>query len=438
MSEPSYLETLNSAQREAVLHGGSPLLILAGAGSGKTRVITTKMAYLVEEMGLPPWSILAVTFTNKAAAEMRERVKVLAPGAEGTLIKTFHSFGAWLLRRNSHLLGLNSRFSIYDDEDAQALVTAVAGDLGRREAGFYARWISRAKNYGLSPEDNLHSITADPQFPEIYAQYEERLRKMGNADFGDLILRAVELLRDNPETVEWIHNRFQVVLVDEYQDSNTAQCELLNRLTGPFTYTCVVGDDDQSIYGFRGAKVKNILSFQESFPGTKVIRLEQNYRSTEKILKIASQVVANNSERMGKTLWTEISEGPLPVLAFLESHEEEAEFCANLLAEGNPEGTAILYRTNAQSLTFETCFARRGIPYRVVGSHRFYEREEVKDVLAYLSLYNNPADEIAFKRILNKPKRGLGKGAMEKIFACRTPDMPDLWQGRIGGPGAPP
>ena len=253
MSEPSYLETLNAAQKEAVLHSGSPLLILAGAGSGKTRVITTKIAYLVDRLGVPPWSILAVTFTNKAAAEMRSRVSQLVPGAEEAMVKTFHSFGAWLLRRNSHLLGLNSRFSIYDDDDAQSLVAAITEGLNRRETGFYARWISRAKDYALSPRDNLDIITADPDFAEIYGKYEEKLRAMGNVDFGDLILRSLELLRDNPEVRQRMHQRFRVVLVDEYQDSNVAQYELLKQLTGPDTYLCVVGEDDQSIYKFRGA-----------------------------------------------------------------------------------------------------------------------------------------------------------------------------------------
>ncbi len=427
MSEPSYLETLNAAQKEAVLHSGSPLLILAGAGSGKTRVITTKIAYLVDRLGVPPWSILAVTFTNKAAAEMRSRVSQLVPGAEEAMVKTFHSFGAWLLRRNSHLLGLNSRFSIYDDDDAQSLVAAITEGLNRRETGFYARWISRAKDYALSPRDNLDIITADPDFAEIYGKYEEKLRAMGNVDFGDLILRSLELLRDNPEVRQRMHQRFRVVLVDEYQDSNVAQYELLKQLTGPDTCLCVVGDDDQSIYKFRGAEVRNILSFPEIFPGTQVIKLEQNYRSTEKILKVASRVVAFNQERLGKTLWTERSGGPTPVVAFLASHEEEAEYCAELLSRGSLEDTAILYRTNAQSLAFETCFARRNIPYRIVGSYRFYEREEIKDILAYLALYNNPLDEVAFKRIINKPKRGLGATAVEKILSALDAEAPDLW-----------
>ncbi|MBI9101919.1 MAG: UvrD-helicase domain-containing protein [Spirochaetales bacterium] len=427
MSIPDYIQQLNPAQREAVLYEGSSLLILAGAGSGKTRVITTRIAYLIDKLGVDPSSILAVTFTNKAAAEMKERVSTLVPAGSDVMIRTFHSFGAWLLRRNSHLLSLSSRFSIYDDDDSVTLLNSLTEGKKKRELNQFSRWISRAKDYCLAPEDNLDDISEDQEFPELYRKYEDRLREMGNTDFGDLILRPVELLKENPEVRNRFHQRFKVVLVDEYQDSNVAQYELLKLLAGEGVSVCVVGDDDQSIYKFRGAEVRNIINFPDHFPGTKTIRLEQNYRSTDKILAIASSVVENNSERLGKTLWTDKAGGSKAVLSYLNTQEEEAEYCAALLGDGNLRGTAILYRTNAQSVTFETCFARKGIPYQIVGSKRFYDREEIKDILAYLALLNNPADEIAFRRVINKPRRGLGKSAIENILNHIPPGSQDMW-----------
>jgi DNA helicase II / ATP-dependent DNA helicase PcrA len=416
----TYIDELNDDQRRAVFHEGSPLLILAGAGSGKTRVITTKIAYLVDQKGVDPSSILAVTFTNKAAVEMHERVRAMVPGARPVMVRTFHSFGAWLLRRNAHLLDLSSSFSIYDDDDSLSLLHSLYGDFKRRELQPFARAISRAKDYGLSPRDNLKDFSWDPRFPEMYTAYERRLREIGNADFGDLIKRAVELLRDNDEVRERIQSRFSVVLVDEYQDSNVAQFELLKQLFGPKTYLCVVGDDDQSIYRFRGAEVRNILSFSKEFPGTEIIKLERNYRSTDTILAIAAEVVAHNRGRLGKTLWTDTTGGKDAILAIVRDHEEEAGFCAELLEDGNLTGTAILYRTNAQSRSFETLFLRRGIPYKIVGSLRFYEREEVKDALALLAFLMNPKDEVAFRRIVNKPTRGLGEKSVGAIVQASS------------------
>lgn len=423
---PEYLNVLNPMQREAVLHIGPPLLILAGAGSGKTRVITTKIAYLIDRMGMDPRSILAVTFTNKAADEMHQRVLEMVPDARGVMIRTFHSFGAWLLRRNAHLLGLNSNFSIYDDEDSLTLLHSLYPRYKRRELSPYSRLISRAKDYGLGPDDGLWKISQDPRFAEMYTAYEERLRDIGNADFGDLILRPVELLRQNPDVKQRIQSRFQVILVDEYQDSNVAQYELLKQLFGRNTYLCVVGDDDQSIYRFRGAEVRNIINFPEEFENTRIIRLEQNYRSTDRILRIASEVVARNSERLGKTLWTDNGEGVRARLAFLNDHDEEAQYCVQLLNDGNLEGTAILYRTNAQSRSFETTFLKQGVPYKIVGSLRFYDREEVKDVLALLSFFLNPRDEIAFRRIVNKPARGIGKKTLEAVIDAALEEDGDL------------
>lgn len=430
---PPYLAGLNPEQLEAVLHEGSPLLILAGAGSGKTRVITCKIAYRIAERRQDPHSILGVTFTNKAAAEMSERVTRMTGGAGGVLIKTFHAFGAWLLRRYGASLGLAPSFAIYDDEDSLSLLSSVTTGIPKRELSRYARLIARAKDYSLTPDSDLRSISADPRFPELYAMYQKRLREIGNVDFGDLIGCSVELLRSNEEARKRVHSRFTTVLVDEYQDSNVAQYELLKVLAGEGCYLCVVGDDDQSIYRFRGAEVRNILTFGSIFPGTKIIRLERNYRSTKTILAIASAVVANNAGRLGKTLRAERKGGAKAVLAVFNSHEEEASFCADLVSDGNLAGTAILYRTNAQSLPFETLFTRMHIPYRIVGALRFYDREEIKDSLAFLALLSNPKDEVAFRRIVNKPSRGIGESAVSKILARAAETRGDLIEAsRIG------
>ncbi|MEA1910579.1 MAG: UvrD-helicase domain-containing protein [Spirochaetota bacterium] len=412
----SYLQGLNKDQYKAVMQTGAPLLILAGAGSGKTRVITTKIAHLIECLGVDPRSILAVTFTNKAAAEMRARVLKMVPGSDGVLIRTFHSFGAWLLRRNAVLLGLQQRFSIYDDDDSLTLLHSVFSDYKRKDLKPYARWISRAKDYCLYPDDDLTSISFDPRLAEVYSAYEAKLRELGSVDFGDLILRTVELLSDNIDVRNRIQNRFQVILVDEYQDSNIAQYELLKLLYNGHNYICVVGDDDQSIYSFRGAEVQNIITFPASFKGAEIIKLEQNYRSTGNILSIASKVVSTNKDRLGKHLWTLAEDGPKGVVKIVEDQEREAEYCASLMGDGNLDGTAILYRTNAQSLSFESYFLSHKIPYKIVGSLKFYDREEIKDVTALFSFFLNQYDEVAFRRIINKPSKGIGKISINKII----------------------
>lgn len=411
-----FLDTLNDRQREAVMHEGSPLLILAGAGSGKTRVITTKIAWLIAEGKAEPRDILAVTFTNKAAGEMLHRVVDMVPEAHGIIIRTFHSFGAWLLRRYPDAAGIDRRFTIYDDDDALSLLHSAYGVMPKRELSPYSKLISRAKDYNLAPGDDLSSVSGNAHFPQMYDFYQKRLEEVGNVDFGDLIMRPVMLLRTSSEIRTAIRSRFRIILVDEYQDSNVAQYELLKALAGPDTYLCVVGDDDQSIYRFRGAEVRNILTFPDIFPNTHIIRLEQNYRSTENILALASHVVQNNRGRLGKTLWTAKKGGKRPILAFLSDQDEEARFCADLLTDGNLANTAILYRTNAQSLAFESLFTRMNIPYRIVGALRFYEREEIKDSIAFMSLFVNPRDEIAFKRIVNKPARGIGQVTVQKII----------------------
>ncbi|MDR0670165.1 MAG: ATP-dependent helicase [Treponema sp.] len=427
-----YLEALNDEQREAVFHWEHPLLILAGAGSGKTRVITTKIAYLIRERGLDPYSILAVTFTNKAAREMADRARLIDERAGQAMLRTFHSFGAWFLRRNGALAGLDSSFVIYDDDDVVSLLATIEEDIPKPELRLIAGGISRAKDYFFSPDSpELDRINYHPRFRKIYARYEEKLHSIGNVDFGDLIKKPVEILRENGAVSSRVQDRFRVILVDEYQDANIAQFELLKELAGPATYVCVVGDDDQSIYRFRGAEVRNILEFPDRFRGADIIRLQQNYRSTTNILRLASSVVAHNESRLGKELFSRRGEGKKPVLAFLPSQDEEAAFCADLIERTVKPKTAatapvrwsdwaILYRTNAQSLGFETEFLRRGIPYRVVGTLKFYEREEIKDALALLSFLVNSRDEIAFRRVVNKPARGLGKATVDRIVEAAS------------------
>ena len=420
---PSYLEILNPEQREAVLHTGRPLLILAGAGSGKTRVITTKIAWLIREMGVDPRSILAVTFTNKAAREMADRARLIDSRAGDAMLRTFHSFGAWFLRRNGERGGLDPGFIIYDDDDSISLLGTIMEGAPRAEVKKAAGNIARAKDYFLNPEDpELDLIDYSKEFRSIYKKYEARLKEIGNVDFGDLIKKPVEILRNVPEVARRFRERFRVIMVDEYQDANIAQSELLKELYSPDTYICVVGDDDQSIYRFRGAEVKNILEFPDCFKNTDIIRLERNYRSTAPILRAAASVVNFNTGRLGKTLKAERGNGKTPVLAFLPDQDTEAEFCAELIQKGIMaeksipySDWAIIYRTNAQSLGFETEFLRRHMPYRVVGSLKFYEREEVKDVLALLSFLVNPRDEVAFRRMVNKPSRGVGLATVNRI-----------------------
>lgn len=419
-----YLSVLNPEQLEAVCHTGSPLLILAGAGSGKTRVITTKIAWLIAEQGVRPESILAVTFTNKAAREMAERAQALDERAGRSSIRTFHSFGAWMLRRYAEWAGLSPNFTIYDDDDSVTLLMKALPQLNKQEAQRFIRKISRAKDYCLLPDSpQLTMIDPAPEFAVIYRAYQQRLRETGNADFGDLIMLPVQLLQEHTAIAQQLHRRFKVILVDEYQDSNSAQFQLLRELTGEDTYVCVVGDDDQSIYRFRGAEVQNILTFDRQFPHTKIIRLVRNYRSYEPILRVADSVVSRNEGRLGKTLIAARGTGgQKPCLYYLPSQDAEAELCVQLIkkavrAGGSYSDWAILYRTNAQSLNFETTFLHEKIPHKVVGTLKFYEREEIKDALALLALIANGRDEIAFRRMVNKPARGIGETTQNKLVA---------------------
>lgn len=412
---------LNPEQLEAVQHEGSPLLILAGAGSGKTRVITTKIAYLISQKGFLPSSILAVTFTKKAAKEMTERAQKLEPLSVHSQIRTFHSFGSWFLRLHHQEAGVDPNFTVYDDDDVTTLIRKAIPALSKQEASQLAHKISLAKDYCLeSGSEDLVHIDNSPEFPEYYAAYDKRLRETGNVDFGDLIMLPVLVMRMKENIRSYMHSRFKVIMVDEYQDSNVAQFALLQQLTGPSTYVCVVGDDDQSIYKFRGAEVKNILTFADHFPGTKVIKLQKNYRSVSPILSVADAVVKNNKERLGKTLEAVREGGKKPVIVFLPNQDDETAFCAEMILKTHKQGVpyshwAILYRTNAQSLGFETEFLHRKIPYAVVGSLKFYEREEIKDVLSFLAFIANRKDEVSFRRIINKPARGIGLVTQDKI-----------------------
>ena len=423
-----YLSVLNPQQYEAVVHEGSPLLILAGAGSGKTRVITTKIAWLIGEKNVNPYSILAVTFTKKAANEMHERAVALEPLASEAQIRTFHSFGAWFLRVYAEYAGVDPNFTVYDDEDVVSLIQKVEPKLTKKEAAQYARKIALAKDYCLKP-DSPELLTKEAflnpsDFPQMYEAYEKRLRATGNVDFGDLILLPYLALEENASLREKMYRRFRVIMVDEYQDSNVAQFKLLEALSGfnegSGTYVCVVGDDDQSIYKFRGAEIQNILNFPKIFDGTKIVRLESNYRSTQEILSLADNVIKNNQGRLGKTLHAERGSGKTPVLAFLPNQDDETHFAADLIQKTHSMGVpysdwAILYRTNAQSMGFESEFVRKKIPYVIVGSLKFFEREEVKDLIAWLELVANHKNEIAFHRIINKPARGIGNKTQNAI-----------------------
>lgn len=420
------LSVLNPQQYEAVVHEGSPLLILAGAGSGKTRVITTKIAYLINQKQVDPWSILSVTFTKKAANEMRERAVALEPSSESSHIKTFHSFGSWFLRRYNEQAGLVNSFTVYDDSDMEVLVKQAVPSLSAKEAKLAAHQISLAKDYFLLPQDDLSIIGSEFDLNQIYSDYQKRLRATGNADFGDLIMLPALVLQQNSEIADYIHHRFSVIMVDEYQDSNIAQYKLLQELSGvkqnSGNYVCVVGDDDQSIYKFRGAEVQNILSFPEKFPGTQIIKLETNYRSTGKILDAAGLIVQKNQNRLGKTLEAARGEGHKPAMVFVDDANSESVLVSSLIQHSVKDGGkysdwALLYRTNAQSLSFEKEFIHRKIPYVVVGSLKFYEREEIKDALAYISLCANSRDEISYRRVINKPARGIGPKTQELILS---------------------
>ncbi len=418
------LQNLNPRQLEAVLHGEGPLLILAGAGSGKTRVIVHRIAHLILEKGVPPWQILAVTFTNKAAAEMKERVEKLLGSGESPLIATFHSTCVRILRREIEQLGYSSHFAIYDDKDAERVLKDIIRELGLDEkkhpAKMFAAAIDDCKNAGRAPDELETDDPAGEMIARVYAAYQERLKRCNALDFGDLIVLTVRLFEAFPEVLEHYRDRYRWILVDEYQDTNPVQYRLVRLLAGNRMNLCVVGDDDQSIYRWRGADIRNILDFEKDFPGVTVVKLEQNYRSTQTILAAAGAVVKKNRGRKGKTLWTENPEGERIVHRRLDSEREEARYvCREVerhLRRGRDKSDmAVFYRTNAQSRVLEDALMAGGITYHMVGGMRFYERMEIKDILAYLKVLDNPADEVSLARIINTPPRGIGGTTFDRV-----------------------
>jgi len=418
------LQKLNPPQREGVLHGEGPLLILAGAGSGKTRVIVHRIVHLIRERGVPPWQILAVTFTNKAAGEMRHRVGSLLGGGELPLISTFHSACARILRRDIGHLGYDGNFAIYDDKDTEKLLKEIVAELNldekRYPARLFAAAIDECKNAGRRPEELDTGDFLREKVARVYAAYQERLKKCNALDFGDLVMLAVRLLETEPAVLERYRERFRWILVDEYQDTNPIQYRLIRLLAGERKNLCVVGDDDQSIYRWRGADIRNILEFEKDFPGVTVVKLEQNYRSTRTILTAAGRVVARNRGRKEKTLWTDNPVGERIVYRRLEDERDEGRFVTAQIGRhgrtgGKLSDIAVFYRTNAQSRVMEDALVADGIPYHMVGGMRFYERLEIKDILAYLKVLDNPADEIALKRIINTPPRGIGHATLDRI-----------------------
>lgn len=414
------LEMLNDQQREAAVWTEGPLLILAGAGSGKTRVLTYRIAYLIEEKGVDPWNILAITFTNKAAGEMKTRVmNTVKEGAPGVWVSTFHSFCVRILRRHCEHLGYGNNFSVYDADDQKTLMKQVLKKLNVDPKLYKDRtmlnYLSDAKNHLVSPEAFAKNASdfRDGKIALIYQTYQDELKRNNAMDFDDLLVNMVRLFLSRPEILENYQNRFRYIMVDEYQDTNYAQFKLVELLAGKHKNLCVVGDDDQSIYRFRGADIRNILDFEEAFPGAKVVKLEQNYRSTGNILTVANEVIRHNRARKEKTLWTANGEGDLPHYRQFETGEMEAEFIARMFQEKKEQGRdwkdmAVLYRTNAQSRLLEEACIRKNIPYLLVGGVNFYQRKEIKDVLAYLKTIANGVDDLAVNRIINVPKRGIG------------------------------
>jgi DNA helicase-2/ATP-dependent DNA helicase PcrA len=444
------LEGLNPQQSAAVTHAGGPLLVVAGAGSGKTRVLTRRIAYLMARRNIAPYEILAITFTNKAAGEMKERVgELVGPVAKSMWVSTFHSACVRILRQEAGRLGYSNTFSIYDSADSQRLITIVAKELNLDPKRYPARQfqsiISNAKNELLSPQDYLKA--ASSQFEQIvadvYTIYQGRLARANAMDFDDLILKTVEVLQRFPEAKARFRSRFRHVLVDEYQDTNHAQYVLVKELVGtgleatPTAELCVVGDADQSIYGFRGATIRNILQFEMDYPNATTVLLEQNYRSTQNILNAANAVITKNESRKEKNLWSDAGSGA-PLTGYVaESEHDEANFIADEIRSLQNSGvstageTAIFYRTNAQSRVFEEVFMRSALPYKVVGGLRFYERREVKDLLAYLRVLANCEDEISLRRIINVPKRGIGDTSLDYVDQFANSCGISFWQGLL-------
>ena len=423
------LDSLNDCQRKAVITTEGPLLVLAGAGSGKTRVLVHRIAYLIEECGVSAWNILAITFTNKAAEEMRKRVDAMVgEGADGVWVSTFHSMCVRILRRHIDLIGFDNSFTIYDADDQKTVVKAIMKKLNIDSKEIKERTIigaiSSAKDELVNPEEyeiNAKGNSKQELIAHVYTEYQNTLRKNNALDFDDLIVKTIELFKACPEVLNNYQERFRYISVDEYQDTNTAQFELVRLLAGKYRNLCVVGDDDQSIYKFRGANIGNILDFEKIFKEAGVVKLEQNYRSTQNILDAANAVIANNTSRKSKSLWTSAGAGNRIHLRQMETAYEEAEYIASDIArtvrtgEYDYKDCAVLYRTNAQSRILEEAFLRFNIPYNIVGGVNFYARREIKDILAYLKTIDNAVDDVAVHRIINVPKRGIGQTTIGKV-----------------------
>lgn len=421
-------DTLNKPQKEAVFHTEGPLLILAGAGSGKTRVLTHRIAYLIEEKGVNPWNILAITFTNKAAEEMRQRVDSLVGiGAESIWVSTFHSMCVRILRRYIDRLGYDNRFTIYDTDDQKTLMKEVCRktdiDTKRFKERMLLSVISSAKNEMILPEEfelNAGGDFVQLKIAKVYKEYEAQMRANNALDFDDLLVKTVQLLETQPDVRENYQERFRYIMVDEYQDTNTVQFRLVSLLAGKYRNLCVVGDDDQSIYKFRGANIRNILDFEKEFSDAKVIKLEQNYRSVGNVLEVANSVIRNNKGRKEKTLWTDNEKGEKIRLRQFDTAYDEAQFIAEDIKDETAQGAnysdhAVLYRTNAQSRLLEEKFVAMNIPYKIVGGINFYSQREIKDVLSYLKTIDNGKDDLAVRRIINVPKRGIGLTTINRI-----------------------
>ena len=421
------IESLNAKQKEAVLNTDGPMLILAGAGSGKTKVLTTKIAYLIEEKNIDPINILAITFTNKAANEMKERVQnMLGIGSNMIQISTFHSFGLSIIKRHYEKLGFKSNFTIIDSDDSLSTIKRILKDMNLDPKFFNPKTIrnkiSSAKNELMTPEelDKFTNNEIDEVTVKVYYEYQKKLKVNNSLDFDDLLMLPIVLFDENKEILEYYQERFKYILIDEYQDTNRVQYILTKMLSAKYKNICVVGDPDQSIYGFRGSNYKNILNFEKDYKDTKVILLEQNYRSTKNILGAANDIIKNNKNRKEKQLWTDNNIGDKIKYKRCDDEKDEAHFVVShvkkLMKEGCPlEEIAILYRTNAQSRNIEEAFLRENIPYKVVGSFYFYNRKEIKDLISYLKLIYNPSDDISLTRIINVPKRGIGLKTMENL-----------------------
>ena len=439
------LDGLNDMQKKAVMKTDGPLLILAGAGSGKTRVLTTKIAYLVDEKNIDPYNILAITFTNKAAREMKDRIEnMLGIKSQRIQISTFHSFGLSIIRENYELLDLERNFTILDSDDSLTIMKRIMKDLNinieQLKPKYVRSQISGAKNEMLSPleYEKYASTDLEKQIVNIYRMYEQRLKLSNSVDFDDLLLLPIRLFKNRMDILEKYQERFKYILIDEYQDTNSAQYLLVKMIASRYKNICVVGDNDQSIYSFRGANYQNILNFEKDYKNAEVIMLEENYRSTKNILKIANEVIAKNTKRKDKNLWTENGEGDKVKYYRANDEKDEADFVSNtiegLINDGVPKSEiAVLYRTNAQSRTIEEAMLRKNISYKVIGSVYFYNRKEIKDLISYLKLIHNNSDDNSLIRVINVPKRGIGDKTIQKLTLKATTENKSLYDVIDGG-----